>query len=210
MFSLFKKIRHLQFPKPSLLCHLFDSLIHPIVNYGCEVWGHVKAEDLEVVHRKFCKFALRVPNTATNLAVYGELGRVPLEIKRRSAIIKYWLRIVSDWNTPALLKEISVMQTESGSDWLSYMKQTLSSLGFANIWINPTSIHKGPFLAKLKQRSRDQYVQTWNSQLSSSTGKLRFYKLFKTTFEREPYLITFHHTFRSQSQNQGSAVTPFK
>ena len=26
------------------------------------------------------------------------------------------------------------------------------------------------------------------SQLSSSTGKLRFYKLFKTTFERQPYL----------------------
>ena len=88
----------------------------------------MKAEDLEVVHRKFCKFALGVPNTATNLAVYGELGRVPLEIKRRSAIIKYWLRIVSDWNTPALLKEIYVMQTESGSDWLSYINQTLSSL----------------------------------------------------------------------------------
>ena len=76
------------------------------------------------------------------------------------------------------------MQTESGSD----INQTLSSLGFANIWMNPTSIHKGPFLAELEQRSRDQYVQTWNSQLSSSTGKLRFYKLFKTTFERELYL----------------------
>ena len=32
------------------------------------------------------------------------------------------------------------------------------------------------------------FVQTWNSQLSSSTGNLRFYKLFKTAFEREPYL----------------------
>ena len=51
----------------------------------------MKAEDLEVVHRRFCKFALSVPNTATNLAVYGELGRVPLEIKRRITIIKYWL-----------------------------------------------------------------------------------------------------------------------
>ena len=42
MFSLLKKkkIRHLQFPKPSLLCHLFDSLICPIANYGCEVWGY--------------------------------------------------------------------------------------------------------------------------------------------------------------------------
>ena len=77
----------------------------------------------------------------------GELGRVSLETKRRSAIIKYWLRIVSDWNTPALLEEICVMQTESGSD----INQTLSSLGFANIRMNPTSIHKGPFLAELEQ-----------------------------------------------------------
>ena len=188
MFSLFKKIRLLQFPKPSLLCHLFDSLISPIANYGCEVWGHVKADDLEIVHRRFCKFALGVPNTATNLAVYGELGRVPLEIKRRSAIIKYWLRIVSDWNTPVLLKEAYLMQTESGSDWLSYIKQTLDNLGFSNIWSNPSSVPKGPFLAELEQRCRDQYVQTWHSQLASTTGKLRFYKLFKTTFERESYL----------------------
>ena len=80
------------------------------------------------------------------------------------------------------------MQTESGSDWLSHIEQTLASLGFTNIWLNTTSVPKKSFLAELEQRSRDQYVQTWNSQLSSTTGKLRFYKLFKTTFEREPYL----------------------
>ena len=51
---------------------------------------------------------------------------------------KYWLRIVSDWKTSALLEEIYVMQTESGFDCLFYINQTLSSLGFANIWMNPT------------------------------------------------------------------------
>ena len=76
------------------------------------------------------------------------------------------------------------MQTESGSDWLSYIEQTF-----------PTSVPKKPFLAEHEQRSRDQYIQAWNGQLSSTTGKLRFYKLFKTTFEREPY----HHTFGSHA-----------
>ena len=57
-----------------------------------------------------------------------------------------------------LYSKKSVMQTESGSDWLSYIKQTLSNLGFANVWITPTLIHKGSFLAKLEQRSRDQFV----------------------------------------------------
>ena len=114
--------------------------------------------------------------------MYGELGRVLLEIKRRSTFIKYWLRIVPDWNTPALLKEFYAMQTENGSDWLSYIEQTLAK------HMNPTSVPKKPFLTECEQRSRDQYIQAWNSQLSSTTGKLRFYKLFKTTFEREPYL----------------------
>ena len=146
-----------------------------------------------MVHHRLCKFAVGVPNTATNLAVYGELGRVPLEIKRRSAIIKYWLRIVSDWNTPALLKEVYVMQTESGSDWLSYIEQTL-----AKHMVKP---HIGTQKA-LSRRTRTKikgpiYSSMEYSQLSSTTGKLRFYKLFKTTFEREPYL----HTFGSQSQN---------
>ena len=59
--------RKLDFCNSSLLCHLFDSLISPIANYGCEVWGHVKADDLEIVHCRFCKFALGVPSTATNL-----------------------------------------------------------------------------------------------------------------------------------------------
>ena len=37
------------------------------------------------------------------------------------------------------------------------------------IWVSPDKSHIGPFLAELEQRSRDQYVQTWNSQLSSTT-----------------------------------------
>ena len=87
----------------------------------------MKAEDLEVVHHRFCKFALGVPNTATNLAVYGELGRVAPEIKRRSAIINtgYELYLTGILQ---LYSKKSVMQTESGSDWLSYIEQTLASL----------------------------------------------------------------------------------
>ena len=104
------------------------------------------AEDLEVVHRRFCKFALGVPNTATNLAVYGELGRVPLEIKRRGAIIKYWLQLYltgilqlySQKSMPCKQKVVLI-----GYPTL-YIEQTLASLGFTNIWLNPTSVPKSP------------------------------------------------------------------
>ena len=37
------------------------------------------------MHKRFCKFVLGVPTTAVNLAVYGELGRIPLVTRRKSA-----------------------------------------------------------------------------------------------------------------------------
>ena len=33
---------------------------------------------IELIHRKFCKFALNLPLSPTNLGVYGELGRMPV------------------------------------------------------------------------------------------------------------------------------------
>ena len=60
-------------------------------------------EVLERIHRNFCKFALGLPTSATNLACYGELGRPPLMIRWKLKILKYWIRIVTDWNVPPLI-----------------------------------------------------------------------------------------------------------
>ena len=44
-----------------------------------------------MVHRKFCKFTLGVCTNALNLAVYGELGRVPLSLQQKILTVKYIL-----------------------------------------------------------------------------------------------------------------------
>ena len=41
--------------KPSHILDLFDKLISPILNYGSEVWGFTKADNIERVHLQFCK-----------------------------------------------------------------------------------------------------------------------------------------------------------
>ena len=58
LFSLFRVTAKLSFPDPSLTCFLFDILVKPILEYGNEVWGCFPADELESVHRKFCKFVL--------------------------------------------------------------------------------------------------------------------------------------------------------
>lgn len=62
---------------PKTQCQLFDAFVCSILNYASEVWGHTKSKDLERIHLKFCKKLLNVKISASNVIVYGELGRFP-------------------------------------------------------------------------------------------------------------------------------------
>ena len=52
----------LKHPHVSLnhIFELFDSLIKPILTYGCAVWGAGNYNDIETYHNKFMKRTLRV------------------------------------------------------------------------------------------------------------------------------------------------------
>ena len=73
---------------------LFDSMILHILNYGSEVWGFHKAPNIEKVHLKFMKTISCVRQQSSNLAIYDELGKVPLLVLRQISVIKYWYRIL--------------------------------------------------------------------------------------------------------------------
>ena len=68
-------------------------MVLPILNYGSEIWGFHPAPNVEAVHLKFLKQLLKVRSQTSSAMVYGELGRVPLTIKRKECILKYWLKI---------------------------------------------------------------------------------------------------------------------
>ena len=77
---------------------LFDSMVLPILNYGCEIWGFHPAPNIEAVHLKFLKQLLKVRYQTSSAMVYGELGRVPLIIKRKERILNIGLRLTYGWN----------------------------------------------------------------------------------------------------------------
>ena len=52
LFSLNKLFEKISISIPEKL-KLFDSMILPILNYGCEVWGFHSGPDIERVHLKF-------------------------------------------------------------------------------------------------------------------------------------------------------------
>ena len=165
---------------------LFDSMIMPILSYGCEVWGFHKSPDIEKIHLKFLKQLLGVHGKTPNTAVYGEFGRYPLLIMRHIRIIKYWFRIMKV--PDSLMFKLVHMTDENGNlvnSWSIEVKSLLSKLGFMYLWNYEfiTNIH----VTCIVQRIVDHYIQSWRSDLNAFS-RLESYRYFKTNFEFENYL----------------------
>ena len=79
MFSLLQKSRHLQLDI-SVQLELFNSLVRPIITYGCEVWGYSCIEIIESLQLEFLKYILHIKKGTPNCFVYGETGQYPLYV----------------------------------------------------------------------------------------------------------------------------------
>ena len=102
IFSLKTTLSKLQTPSPLVALKLYDVMVKPILCYGCEIWGFKESQELESTELSFLKFILSLPPNATNAAVRGELGQLPLHLYWKERILKYWKRIC-EGNIPTKL-----------------------------------------------------------------------------------------------------------
>ena len=79
LYCLYRKLRNISIPI-DLQLKLFDTLILPIITYGCEVWGYENTNLLEKLHLQYCRNIVGVRTTTPNFMAYGELGRTPIDI----------------------------------------------------------------------------------------------------------------------------------
>ena len=81
MFALLKKSKELDLPI-DLQLELFDSLILPILLYGCEVWGYENVLILDRLYLKYLNYVglLGLKQSTPSCMVYGETGRFPLSV----------------------------------------------------------------------------------------------------------------------------------
>ncbi len=48
LFTLRRRCNDLSITDPEVMCQLFDSLVRPVLSYGCEVWiGCIRAKGLQ-------------------------------------------------------------------------------------------------------------------------------------------------------------------
>lgn len=212
LFNLFTVFRHIQLPVYQK-CKLFDSLVGSILNFSSEVWGLHDAPDIELIHTKFLRRILGVKKSTNLAALYGELGRVPIQIFRKVNILRYWIKILKQ-NDSSIVKQSYLLlksDTDSGrnyggKNWASYVKDILSSNGFRYVWDNQFDIEIP--INSIKQRLLDTYMQKWYTEINNSS-RLQTYCLFKHNFVRELYLDSIHENkyrvaltrFRTSSHN---------
>ena len=192
MYGLLKKIANLRYPPPVLMCKLFDAVVAPVCNYACELWGFQKAPEMELMHRKFCKFLLNVPPSTTNVAAYGELGRMPLDIQRQVLMVKYWIRLTSSFCISPILWECYIINKHYNSPWWKHIQNILNSCGLSYVLDEIDWLCAKDVLVELKTRLADQYFQKWTAEVGTAR-KMRLYKMFKTELCMEKYLYLPPH-----------------
>ena len=77
---------------------LFESIVVPILCYGCEVWEFNNVNDIEKIQIRFYKNLLGLNRNTSNISVFGKLGRYPLNIIIKERILKYWLKSLMKQN----------------------------------------------------------------------------------------------------------------
>ena len=125
---------------------LFDSFVSSILNYSCEVWGFLKAENIERVHKKFLKWVINVKRSTCTSALYGEFGRYPLYIVRHIRIVKYFLRLYHEKSNNCILYAIlddlrkKSERNINVTNWASNVRSLLQNAGFNDVWLFPESV----------------------------------------------------------------------
>lgn len=200
LHALFKLTKTVDFKrlKPKQALKLFDTLICPILTYGCEVWGaYLKQnfntwdkEPTEKVHLKFCKYYLGVNSKAPNFACRAELGRFPLKIFIDKLILRYCNHLL-DLPDSTLAKQAFLISKDlhvhKKKCYHSNLHDIFDFYNINNYNNDLVSKFSNPLLAKYEHTMKEVYAKFWNNSVIHSR-KLEFYHNFKSRYESEPYL----------------------
>ena len=146
------------FSKPYL--KLFDSLIKPILMYGCAVWGYGAINEMEAYHLQFTKRTLGVKVTTNYCVVYTETGRFPLHIHINVCMIKYWINILnSDVNKLIHVACKKMLQHPEKYACIRHIKDLLCCHGFGYIGNYQAVTNEKAFLSFFEQRIKDEFIQ---------------------------------------------------
>ena len=188
---------------------LFDSLIKPVLLYGCQVFTphllsvkkllndlpdidtsnyyfkNLNSNCYDKFHLKFLKWAIGVHRKSSNLGVYGDTGRYPLIFNAIKISSDYFTR-VTILNPERLVHKAYLEQQRLHLDWFNHSVQIIASFGHG---ISPR------LSTNVIRNLQLDFTKQWKHGVESSP-KLDFYKTLKYEFSREEYLKIKNFDYR--------------
>ena len=147
-------------------------------------WQKISSLPFETVHTRFCKGALGVHRKATNIAVMGELGRLPLSISVIKAMLKFWQHTTDQTYPNETLR--SAISAGDGP-WFDCLKNIYDIFGWHWHGSAPTNKDIVTMMTVLIQSYKDY----WHNSVHIKGGsKLSIFKSSNKQFVTEPYLYT--------------------
>ena len=185
---------------------LFHTFIGPIALYTSECWtvlnekhilnfnddtliGDKDIFKVDNLHRQFLKYILGTSKSCPNLAVYGELGEIPISLKAYRLMVNYWYR-TNSLPTSSFVKLALLENIDLRSDWIKFVEHILR---FFNLTEIPNSMSK--FKTKGDINIQNKYINNWSTKLrENSSSRLLFYGKIKRNFLFETCLeFTNYH-----------------
>ena len=173
-------------------CSVFDMYVGSVLAYGSEIWGFHKAPDVEKVHINFGKDVLGVNRKTCNNMVYCEIGRLPLYVKRKLKIFKYWVKLENTDN--CILKACYEDMSTYSNIWLNNIKVELSNLGLNYLYNH--SRNQDTYRI-IKNRLIDIYRQNIMASIENS-AKCSMYRHLVDNFCIQYYLTKPLDTYCKQ------------
>jgi hypothetical protein len=169
------------------------------MEYGVEIWGHIKCDSLNRVYLCAARSLLHVSKNAPEAAVVGDIGWTPTIVRHRIGLTRMWNRLCH-LDSNRLTRRIFQWHLDRGLTWGSKVKAMFRELKrpFLCEIHNVILVGKQSVKKMILELSWENYKCSWTDKLNTNiarTGqggnKLRTYRTFKKEICKEPYVYGF-------------------
>lgn len=138
--------------------------------------------------------------------VYGETGRYPLDISVKVRMVSYWCKLTTGRCSKLACRMYKVVENCHRNNtlsvrWIGCIERLFNDMGYSNIFQGGEFLNETWLKRAIRLRLQDQFVQSWNADVQSSRKGVS-YRLFKTGWGLEQYLLTLPPVLRICNSNQ--------
>ncbi len=180
IISKFRSFKNVGFNTYSSLYH---SGVVPVMDYSSGIWGYNDFDCCNKVQQRALRYYLGVHQKTPLLAIEGDTGWIPSQIRRQKEMLRYWNRLLNMDSSRLTHKIFLYDYNMCHKNWCSDLKMLFSKIDDVDTFNNKHVCD----IDKLTRQNLNLYSVDWQQSLASKP-KLRTYMLFKDTFETEDYV----------------------